>query len=62
VTGRVLRMSEQYSDPSANTQQFQAFAQRTEPEPERRSPLPWIVGIAAAVVVIGAVVAFLALS
>ena len=45
-----------------NSQQFQAFAQRTEPEPERRSPLPWIVGIAAAVVVIGAVVTFLALS
>ena len=55
-------MSEQYSDPSANTQQFQAFAQRTEPEPERRSPLPWILGVAAAIIVVGAVIGFLALS
>ncbi len=55
-------MSEDYSDPSANTAQFQAFAQRTEPEPERRSPLPWILGIVAAVVVLGAVLAFIAAS
>jgi hypothetical protein len=52
-------MTEQYSDPSGNTAQFQAFAQRAETEPERRSPLPWIVGIVAAVIVLGAVIAFL---
>ena len=62
MTGRVHGMSELNSDPSANTAQFQAFAQRAEPQPERRSPLPWVLGIAAAVVVIGAVVTFLALS
>ena len=56
----VLAMSEQrYQDPSANTAQFQAFAQRTEPEPERRSRLPMIVGVVAAVVVLGAILAFL---
>jgi len=55
-------MSDQYSDPSGNTQQFQAFAQRTEAEPERRSPLPWILGVAAAIIVVGAVIGFLALS
>jgi hypothetical protein len=55
----VLAMSEQYQDPSANTAQFQAFAQRNEPEPERRSPLPMIVGVVAAVVVLGAIIAFL---
>ncbi len=59
MTGRVHRMSDQYSDPSGNTQQFQAFAQRTEPEPARRSPLPWVLGIAAAIIVIGAVIAFI---
>jgi hypothetical protein len=53
-------MSEQqYQDPSANTAQFQAFAQRAEPEPVRRSQLPLIVGVVAAVVVVGAILAFL---
>jgi hypothetical protein len=52
-------MSDQYSDPSGNTAQFQAFAQRAEPEPVRRSPLPWVLGIAAAVIVIVAVIAFM---
>jgi hypothetical protein len=55
-------MTEEYTDPSANTAQFQAFAKRTEPEPERRSPLPWVLGIVAAVIVLGAVIAFLAAS
>jgi 1,4-dihydroxy-2-naphthoate octaprenyltransferase len=53
-------MSEQqYQDPSANTAQFQAFAQRTEPEPAPRSALPLIIGVVAAIVVLGAVIAFL---
>ena len=55
----VLGMAEQIQDPSANTAQFQAFVQRTEPEPERRSPVPMIVGVVAAVVVLGAILAFL---
>ena len=56
----VLGMAEQqYQDPSANTAQFQAFAQRTEAEPEPRSQVPLIVGVVAAVVVLGAIVAFL---
>jgi hypothetical protein len=55
-------MTEQYSDPSGNTAQFQAFAQRTEPEPQRRSPLPWILGVAAAVIVLAVVIGFLAMS
>jgi hypothetical protein len=50
---------QQYQDPSANTAQFQAFAQRAEPEPEPRSQLPLIVGVVAAVVVLGAIIAFL---
>ncbi len=59
MTGRVHRMSDQYPDPSGNTAQFQAFVQRAEPEQERRSPLPWVLGIVAAVIVLGAVIAFL---
>ena len=56
----VLGMAEQqYQDPSANTAQFQAFAQRTEPEPQPRSQVPLIVGVVAAVVVLGAIIAFL---
>ena len=55
-------MTEQYSDPSGNTAQFQAFVKRVEPEPERRSPLPWILGVVAAVIVLGAVIAYLATS
>ena len=52
----------QQQDQSGNTAQFQAFAQRAEPEPVRRgAALPWIVGIAV-VVVIGIVVAILVAS
>ncbi len=55
-------MSEQYNDPSANTAQFQAFAQRVEPEPKRRSPLPLVLGVVAALVLIGAVIGIIAAS
>jgi hypothetical protein len=48
-------------DPSGNTSQFQAFAQRNEPAPAKRSPLPLAIGIAVAVIVV-AVIAFVALS
>jgi hypothetical protein len=46
-------------DLSGNTAQFQAFAQRSEPEPTKRSVLPLVLGIGAVIVVIAAVVAFI---
>ena len=56
-------MSDKYTDPSANTAQFQAFASRAEePAPAKRAPVGLIVGIVAAVVVVAAVVAYFALS
>ena len=51
-------MSDRLQDPSGNTAQFQAFAQRPEPEPTRRTALPWVVGIAV-VIVLAAIVAIL---
>jgi hypothetical protein len=53
-------MSDSYSDPSGNTAQFQAFVQRSEPEPVRRSPVPLILGLVVAAVVVAAVIAFFA--
>jgi len=49
----VSGMPEEHSDPSANTQAFQAWVDQrtTEPEPAR-SKLPLIIGVAAAVVVV----------
>jgi len=44
-------MSDSHGDSSANTAQFQAYAQRTEPEPARRSYVVPLV-IAAAVVLV----------
>jgi hypothetical protein len=56
-------MTDEYSDPSGNTAQFQAFASRPpEPEPAKRTPVGLIVGIAAAVVVLAVVVGYLLLS
>jgi hypothetical protein len=53
-------MSEPHIDPAGNTQQFRAFAQRSEPEaaPEKRSPVLLITAVLA-VVVIAAVAAYL---
>jgi hypothetical protein len=51
-------MSDEYQDPSGNTQAFRAFAQRDEPA-QARSKLPLIIGGAAAVLVILLVVALL---
>jgi hypothetical protein len=51
-------MSDEYQDPSGNTQAFRAFAQRDEPA-QVRSNLPLIIGGAVAVLVILLVVALL---
>ncbi|MCA2225399.1 MULTISPECIES: hypothetical protein [Nonomuraea] len=54
-------MSDQHIDPAGNTQQFRAFAQRSEQEaPSKKSPLLPIVAVIAVVVIIG-VAAFLLL-
>jgi hypothetical protein len=56
-------MSDEYTDPSANTAQFQAFVHRVEePAPAKGAPVGLIIGIVAVVVVVAAVVAYLALS
>jgi hypothetical protein len=39
-------------DPSGNTSQFQAFAQRDEPAPAKRSPLLLVIAIAGAAIVV----------
>jgi hypothetical protein len=51
-------MSDEYQDPSGNTQAFRAFAQREEPA-QARSNLPLIIGGAVAALVILLVVALL---
>jgi hypothetical protein len=51
-------MSDEYQDPSGNTQAFRAFAQSDEPE-QSRSNLPLIIGGAVAVLVILLVVVLL---
>jgi hypothetical protein len=48
-------------DPSGNTAQFQAFAQRSEVEPTKRSALPLVLGIGVVIIVVATVVAFIAL-
>ncbi|WP_219472350.1 hypothetical protein [Nonomuraea rhizosphaerae] len=55
-------MSDQHIDPAGSTQQFRAFAQRSEAEqaPTKKSPLLPILIVAAVVVIIG-VTAFLVL-
>ncbi|HYN94763.1 MAG TPA: hypothetical protein VES42_13020 [Pilimelia sp.] len=45
-------MPDKYTDPSANTQQFRAFVQQTEAEPETTRPLGLIVAGVAAVAVL----------
>jgi uncharacterized membrane protein YidH (DUF202 family) len=57
-----MRMSEQQSDPSGDTEQFRAFARRGESEPTPSGPnLGLIFGIGLVVVIIIAAVAFMAL-
>ena len=53
-------MSDEYQDPSGNTQAFRAFAQRDEPATPKKGPnLPLIIGGAVAAVVILLVLALL---
>jgi hypothetical protein len=54
-------MSE-YQDPSGNTAQFQAFANQPEPAPAKRFPVPALIGVVVAVIVVVAVTAYLAFS
>jgi hypothetical protein len=55
-------MSEEYQDPSANTQAFQAWVdqQAAAPPPVERSRTPLFVGVAVLAVVVIALVIFLA--
>jgi hypothetical protein len=53
-------MSNEYADPSGNTEQFKAFVHAPAPEPAR-SRTPLVVGAAVAAVVLVALVAFLLL-
>ena len=54
-------MSEYQNEPSGNTEQFQAFARRSEAEPASNGPnVGLLLGIGAVVIVIIAVIAFLA--
>jgi hypothetical protein len=53
--------SEDYVDPSGNTEQFRAFAQRTEPATERPPASRFLmIGIVSAIIIVAAVVAILA--
>jgi hypothetical protein len=56
-------MSDQYQDPSGNTQAFRAFVQRDEPAAPTRSNRTLIIGgvVAAVVVIALVIVAVLAL-
>jgi hypothetical protein len=57
----VYRMPEDYVDPSGNTEQFRAFAQRTEPAADSPPATRYLmVAIVAAIIVVAAVVAILA--
>ncbi|MDO3702315.1 hypothetical protein Q3W71_11565 [Micromonospora sp. C28SCA-DRY-2] len=56
-------MAENYTDPSGNTEAFRAFANTPEAEaPAAASRVPLLAGAAVVVVVLVAVVAWLALS
>lgn len=56
-------MSDEYTDPSGNTAQFRAFVHRAEePAPAKGTPVAMLVGVAAVVVVLAVVTAYLVLS
>ena len=50
-------MPEDQTDPSANTQAFQAWVNQTQPEEPARSKAPLVVGLVVALVVVVALVA-----
>jgi hypothetical protein len=56
----VMAMSDEYVDPSGNTEAFRSFAQNAEPE-AKPSRLPLIIGIAVLAVIMVALVVVLAL-
>ena len=58
----VFRMSDEYRDPSGNTQAFRTFAQTPEPAAApAQSKLPLVIGAVAAAVVLIVLVGWLAL-
>jgi hypothetical protein len=52
-------MTDEYTDPSGNTAQFQAFANRAEPAPARSTPAGLIIAVAAVVIVFAAIAVYL---
>jgi hypothetical protein len=58
----VMAMSDEYVDPSGNTEAFRSFAQAPAAEAEAApSRLPLIIGVAVLAVILVALVVFLAL-
>jgi hypothetical protein len=55
----VVAMSDEYVDPSGNTEAFRSFATNAEPEPAP-SKLPLVIGVAVLAVVLVALTLFLA--
>jgi hypothetical protein len=55
----VVRMTQPDQDPSASTQQFRAFANRTEGD-QKKANTPLIIGVVAVVVVVLIVIALIA--
>jgi hypothetical protein len=55
----VVAMSDEYMDPSGNTEAFRSFATEAEPE-QPPSRLPLIIGVAVLAVVLVALTLFLA--
>jgi hypothetical protein len=52
-------MTDEYTDPSGNTAQFQAFANREEPVPAKSTPAGMIIAVVAVVIVFAAIAAYL---
>jgi hypothetical protein len=57
----VVAMSDEYVDPSGNTEAFRSFAQSAETAEPAPSRLPLIIGVAVLAVVVIALIVFLAL-
>jgi len=57
----VMAMSDEYVDPSGNTEAFRSFAQAPAEAEASPSRLPLIIGVAVLAVILVALVAFLAL-
>lgn len=57
----VVAMSDEYVDPSGNTEAFRSFAQSPEAAEPAPSRLPLIIGVAVLAVVLIALIVFLAL-